>query len=209
MGKNRLIKIYNDVEERYEGEKFLEELNQVVASVSMVTTDIQLAVMKTRMLPIGRVFNKFPRMVRDLSRELGKNIELVISGEETELDKSIVEEIGDPLVHLIRNACDHGIESKEERIAAGKKEQGTVELKAYNEGNHIVVEITDDGKGMDPATLKAKAIEKGIIGEREADTMTNTPVRSGSKKGISASTMSILSTKRRRRSTFSPTFPSI
>ena len=171
--KNRLIKIYNDVEERYEGEKFLEELNQVVASVSMVTTDIQLAVMKTRMLPIGRVFNKFPRMVRDLSRELGKNIELVISGEETELDKSIVEEIGDPLVHLIRNACDHGIESKEERIAAGKKEQGTVELKAYNEGNHIVVEITDDGKGMDPATLKAKAIEKGIIGEREADTMTD------------------------------------
>ncbi|WP_104745338.1 hybrid sensor histidine kinase/response regulator [Helicobacter pullorum] len=173
LGKNRLIKIYNDVEERYEGEKFLEELNQVVASVSMVTTDIQLAVMKTRMLPIGRVFNKFPRMVRDLSRELGKNIELVISGEETELDKSIVEEIGDPLVHLIRNACDHGIESKEERIAAGKKEQGTVELKAYNEGNHIVVEITDDGKGMDPATLKAKAIEKGIIGEREADTMTD------------------------------------
>ena len=92
LGKNRLIKIYNDVEERYEGEKFLEELNQVVASVSMVTTDIQLAVMKTRMLPIGRVFNKFPRMVRDLSRELGKDIDLVITGEETELDKSIVEE---------------------------------------------------------------------------------------------------------------------
>ncbi|PZT47563.1 chemotaxis protein CheA [Helicobacter valdiviensis] len=173
LGKNRLIKIYNDVEERYEGEKFLEELNQVVASVSMVTTDIQLAVMKTRMLPIGRVFNKFPRMVRDLSRELGKNIDLVISGEETELDKSIVEEIGDPLVHLIRNACDHGIESKEERIAAGKKEQGTVELKAYNEGNHIVVEITDDGKGMNPEVLKAKAVEKGIISEREADTMTD------------------------------------
>ena len=173
LGKNRLIKIYNDVEERYEGEKFLEELNQVVASVSMVTTDIQLAVMKTRMLPIGRVFNKFPRMVRDLSRELGKNIELVISGEETELDKSIVEEIGDPLVHLIRNACDHGVESKEERIAAGKKEQGTVELKAYNEGNHIVVEITDDGKGMDPVILKAKAVEKGIISEREADSMTD------------------------------------
>lgn len=173
LGKNRLIKIYNDVEERYEGEKFLEELNQVVASVSMVTTDIQLAVMKTRMLPIGRVFNKFPRMVRDLSRELGKNIELIISGEETELDKSIVEEIGDPLVHLIRNACDHGIESKEERIAAGKKEQGTVELKAYNEGNHIVVEITDDGKGMDPVILKSKAVEKGIISEREADSMTD------------------------------------
>ncbi|MBX7489959.1 hybrid sensor histidine kinase/response regulator [Helicobacter turcicus] len=173
LGKNRLIKIYNDVEERYEGEKFLEELNQVVASVSMVTTDIQLAVMKTRMLPIGRVFNKFPRMVRDLSRELGKNIDLVITGEETELDKSIVEEIGDPLVHLIRNACDHGIESKEERIAAGKSEQGTVNLKAYNEGNHIVVEIKDDGHGMDPEVLKTKAVEKGIISEREADSMTD------------------------------------
>lgn len=173
LGKNRLIKIYNDVEERYEGEKFLEELNQVVASVSMVTTDIQLAVMKTRMLPVGRVFNKFPRMVRDLSRELGKNIELIISGEETELDKSIVEEIGDPLVHLIRNACDHGIESKEERLAAGKPEQGTVDLKAYNEGNHIVVEIKDDGKGMNPEILKAKGIEKGLISEKEADTMTD------------------------------------
>ncbi|TLD87525.1 chemotaxis protein CheW [Helicobacter sp. MIT 05-5294] len=173
LGKNRLIKIYNDVEERYEGEKFLEELNQVVASVSMVTTDIQLAVMKTRMLPIGRVFNKFPRMVRDLSRDLGKEIDLVISGEETELDKSIVEEIGDPLVHLIRNACDHGVESKEDRVAAGKPEKGTVELKAYNEGNHIVVEIKDDGKGMDPDVLRSKAVEKGIISEREADSMTD------------------------------------
>ncbi len=173
LGKNRLIKIYNDVEERYEGEKFLEELNQVVASVSMVTTDIQLAVMKTRMLPIGRVFNKFPRMVRDLSRELGKNIDLVITGEETELDKSIVEEIGDPLVHLIRNACDHGVEGKEDRLAAGKSEQGKVELKAYNEGNHIVVEIKDDGSGMDPNVLKSKAVEKGLISEREADTMSD------------------------------------
>lgn len=173
LGKNRLIKIYNDVEERYEGEKFLEELNQVVASVSMVTTDIQLAVMKTRMLPIGRVFNKFPRMVRDLSRELGKEIDLVITGEETELDKSIVEEIGDPLVHLIRNACDHGIESKEDRAAAGKPEKGTVELKAYNEGNHIVVEIKDDGHGMDPDILRSKGVEKGIISDREADTMTD------------------------------------
>ncbi len=173
LGKNRLIKIYNDVEERYEGEKFLEELNQVVASVSMVTTDIQLAVMKTRMLPIGRVFNKFPRMVRDLSRDLGKEIDLLISGEETELDKSIVEEIGDPLVHLIRNACDHGVESKEDRVAAGKPERGTVELKAYNEGNHIVVEIKDDGKGMDPNLLRSKGVEKGLISEREADSMSD------------------------------------
>lgn len=173
LGKNRLLKIYNDVEERYEGEKFLEELNQVVSAVSIVTTDLQIAVMKTRMLPIGKVFNKFPRMVRDLSRELKKNIELVITGEETELDKSIVEEIGDPLVHLIRNSCDHGVEDGETRKAAGKPETGTIELKAYNEGNHIVIEIKDDGKGLDPDKLKEKSMEKGIIGEREADTLTD------------------------------------
>ena len=113
LGKNRLIKIYGDVEERYDGEKFLEELNQVVSSISSVTTDLQLAVMKTRMQPVGKVFNKFPRMVRDLSRELKKSIDLVITGEETELDKSIVEEIGDPLIHIIRNSCDHGVESPE------------------------------------------------------------------------------------------------
>lgn len=173
LGKNRLINIYDEVEERYDGEQFLEELNQVVGSVSLVTTDLQLAVMKTRMLPVSKVFNKFPRMVRDLSREMGKSIELVITGEETELDKSIVEEIGDPLVHMIRNSCDHGVESKEDRVAAGKSETGKVELKAYNEGNHIVIEITDDGKGLDVNMLKQKALEKGIINEREADTMTD------------------------------------
>ena len=172
LGKNRLLKIYDDVEERYEGEKFLEELNQVVSSLSLVTTDIQLAVMKTRMLPIAKVFNKFPRMIRDLSRELGKQIDLEISGEETELDKSIVEEIGDPLVHIIRNSCDHGIEDPETRKAMGKPEKGLVQLKAYNEGNHIVVEIVDDGKGFDADMLKAKSIEKGIITEREADAMS-------------------------------------
>ncbi|BDB65405.1 chemotaxis protein A [Helicobacter cinaedi] len=173
LGKNRLIKIYGDVEERYDGEKFLEELNQVVASISSVTTDVQLAVMKTRMQPVGKVFNKFPRMVRDLSRELGKNIDLIITGEETELDKSIVEEIGDPLIHIIRNSCDHGIEKPEDRLALGKPETGTVTLKAYNEGNHIVIEIADDGKGLDAQMLKQKGIEKGVISEREADTMSD------------------------------------
>lgn len=173
LGKNRLIRIYGDVEERYDGEKFLEELNQVVSSISTVTTDLQLAVMKTRMQPVGKVFNKFPRMVRDLSRELGKSIDLVITGEETELDKSIVEEIGDPLIHIIRNSCDHGIETPEERKQAGKEETGKVELKAYNEGNHIVIEIADDGKGLDADMLKQKAIEKGVITEREADSMSD------------------------------------
>lgn len=172
LGKNRLIKINDDVEERYEGEAFLEELNQVVSIVSLVTTDLQIAVMKTRMLPIGKVFNKFPRMIRDLSRELNKKIELEITGEETELDKSIVEEIGDPLVHIIRNSCDHGIETPEIRLAAGKEEMGTIQLKAYHEGNHIVIQIIDDGKGLDAEMLKLKSIEKGIITEKEADTMS-------------------------------------
>jgi two-component system chemotaxis sensor kinase CheA len=172
LGKNRLIKINDDVEERYEGEAFLEELNQVVSIVSLVTTDLQIAVMKTRMLPIGKVFNKFPRMIRDLSRELNKKIELEITGEETELDKSIVEEIGDPLVHIIRNSCDHGIETPDVRLAAGKEEGGTIQLKAYHEGNHIVIQIIDDGKGLDAEMLKMKSIEKNIITEKEADTMS-------------------------------------
>ena len=173
LSKNRLIKIYNDVEERYEGEHFLDELNQVVSSISIVTTDLQIAVMKTRMLQIGKVFNKFPRVIRDLSRELGKKVNLIIKGEETELDKSIIEEIGDPLMHMIRNSVDHGIEPPEERIKLGKPEVGTVELKAYNEGNQIVIEIADDGKGMDPEVLKQKALEKGIISEKEADMMSD------------------------------------
>lgn len=173
LGKNRLISIYDEVEERYDGEQFLEELNQVVSAVSIVTTDLQLAVMKTRMLPVSKVFNKFPRMVRDLSRDMGKNIELIISGEETELDKTIIEEVGDPLVHIIRNSCDHGIESKDERIAAGKSEAGKIELKAYNEGNHIVIEIADDGRGLNAEVLKQKALEKDIITEREADMMND------------------------------------
>jgi len=173
LAKNRLIKINDDVEERYEGEEFLEELNQVVSIVSIVTTDLQIAVMKTRMLPIGKVFNKFPRMIRDLSRELNKKIELEIEGEDTELDKSIVEEIGDPLVHIIRNSCDHGIETPELRLAAGKPEVGTISLKAFNEGNQIVIQIDDDGKGLDPEMLKNKALEKGLITEKEADSMSD------------------------------------
>ncbi|MCF6340045.1 MAG: chemotaxis protein CheW [Sulfurimonas sp.] len=173
LAKNRLIKINDDVEERYEGEEFLEELNQVVSIVSLVTTDLQIAVMKTRMLPIGKVFNKFPRMIRDLTRELNKKIELEIFGEDTELDKSIVEEVGDPLVHIIRNSCDHGIEIPSVRAEQGKSETGTIKLKAYNEGNQIVIQIDDDGKGLDAEMLKEKCIQKEMITEKEADNMSD------------------------------------
>jgi two-component system chemotaxis sensor kinase CheA len=125
------------------------------------------------MLPVSKVFNKFPRLVRDLSRDLNKEIELILSGEETELDKSIIEVIGDPLVHMVRNSCDHGVETPDIRTAAGKEAGGKVHLKAYNEGNQIVIEIKDDGAGMDPDFLKMKALDKGVITDREAENMSD------------------------------------
>lgn len=173
LSKNRLLTIYDELQERYDGEQFLDKLNQVANSLSIITTDIQLAVMKTRMQPVAKVFSKFPRVVRDLSRELGKQIELELSGEETELDKSIIEEIGDPIMHMIRNSCDHGVEDPATRLSLGKPERGVVQLKAYNEGNHIIIEIADDGKGLDADMLRQKCIEKNLITEKEADQMSD------------------------------------
>lgn len=173
LSKNRLLTIYDELQERYDGEQFLDKLNQVANSLSIITTDIQLAVMKTRMQPVSKVFSKFPRVVRDLSRELGKQIELELSGEETELDKSIIEEIGDPIMHMIRNSCDHGVEDPATRVSLGKPERGVVQLKAYNEGNHIIIEIADDGKGLDADMLRQKCIEKNLITEKEADQMSD------------------------------------
>jgi two-component system chemotaxis sensor kinase CheA len=173
LSRNRIGQISGELEKKFEGEFLIEQLIETTSQIGLITTELQLAVMKTRMVPIGKVFNKFPRMVRDISREKGKEIELVISGEETELDKSVVEEIGDPLIHMIRNAVDHGVESPEERRKAGKPVRGTVHLSAYHEGNHIVVEIRDDGKGMDPLKLKKKAVEKGVISPEEAKNLDN------------------------------------
>ena len=121
--------------------------------------------MKIRMLPISFAFNRFPRMIRDLSVKIGKKVDLQINGENTELDKTVMEKIGDPLVHLVRNAIDHGIEPLEERIAAGKPETGTIKLDAYHKGGNIVIEIEDDGKGIDPEVIAKKAIEKGVISD--------------------------------------------
>lgn len=173
LSRNRIGQISGELEKKFEGEFLIEQLMETTSQIGLITTELQLAVMKTRMVPIGKVFNKFPRMVRDLSREKNKEIELVITGEETELDKSVVEEIGDPLIHMIRNAVDHGVESPEERRKAGKPVKGTVHLSAYHEGNHIVVEIRDDGKGMDAAKLKKKAVEKGVITPEEAKNLDN------------------------------------
>lgn len=172
LSRNRIAQISSEFERKFEGDYLVEQLIETTSQIGLITTELQLAVMKTRMVPIGKVFNKFPRMIRDLARDLKKDIDLIITGEDTELDKSVVEEIGDPLVHMIRNAVDHGIETPDIRAKKGKPPKGKVHLAAYHEGNHIVIEITDDGQGMDPEKLKKKAIEKKVITAEEAKGMS-------------------------------------
>lgn len=140
-----------------------EQVSKAVSNLDVVTADLQAAVMKTRMQPIKKVFGRFPRVVRDLARSLKKEIELELQGEETDLDKNLVEALADPLVHLVRNAVDHGIETPEERIKSGKPRVGRVVLAATQEGDHILLTISDDGKGMDPDVLREKAVEKGLM----------------------------------------------
>jgi len=139
-----------------------QELHETLEQVGRITTDLQDLVMKVRMLPIEKVFNRFPRMVRDLAQELGKEIEFVMKGEDTELDRTVIDEIGEPLVHLLRNAIDHGIETPEERIKQGKSSKGTVKLVAYQEGNKAVIKVEDDGRGLDVNKIKKKANQLGI-----------------------------------------------
>ncbi|MBK1653783.1 chemotaxis protein CheA [Allochromatium vinosum] len=149
-----------------------EEIGKAIASLALVTSDLQAAVMKTRMQPVKKVFSRFPRVVRDLARNLGKEIELETFGEETDLDKNLVEALADPLVHLIRNAVDHGIEMPDEREAKGKPRRGTVVLGAAQEGDHISLLIQDDGRGMDPEKLRAKSVEKGLLDPSQAERLS-------------------------------------
>jgi len=146
-------------------------LNETVVQINKITSDLQNVVMSTRMVPIEQVFNRFPRMVRDLSKELGKQINLVMEGKDTELDRKVIDEIGDPLVHLVRNSIDHGIEPAEERQHLGKPIQGTLELAAKQEGNSIVIIVKDDGRGIDVEKIKAKALEKGMFTDQELELM--------------------------------------
>ncbi|MDD3731584.1 MAG: chemotaxis protein CheA [candidate division Zixibacteria bacterium] len=176
LGRNTLVQIVNQLNKEQENLNHLEQINQVTASVNFITTELQLAVMKMRMQPIGKVFKKFPRMVRDLARDAGKQIELKTCGEETELDKSVIEEIGDPLVHVIRNSCDHGIETPEERKAAGKPEKGNIVLTAGQQGSNIIIKIEDDGRGLEVEAIRRKAVEKGLAGQAEVDAMTDREV---------------------------------
>ncbi|MDF2802683.1 MAG: chemotaxis protein CheA, partial [Anaerocolumna sp.] len=146
--------------------------NDSVEYLERVTTSLHDAVMKVRMVPVELVFNRFPRLIRDISRKLGKDIDLVMSGEETELDRTVIDEIGDPLIHLLRNAADHGLETTEERITLGKPKKGTIKLQAYQDGNSVVIEVQDDGRGINVNKIKSKAIQKGTLTKEEAAAMT-------------------------------------
>lgn len=163
--RNRLVRIG--------GKSSDESLSKAVANLDVVTADLQSSVMKTRMQPIKKVFGRFPRVVRDLARNLGKEIKLELVGEDTDLDKNLVEALADPLVHLVRNAVDHGIESPDKREASGKSRVGTVTLSAEQEGDHILLSITDDGGGMDPDALRKKAVEKGLYDDDSAARLTD------------------------------------
>lgn len=149
------------------------ELHQASAYLDQVSKEIQAAVLGIRMVPIRTIFSKFPRMLRDLAKASGKRIELKVFGEDTEIDKSLIEELSDPLIHLIRNSADHGVELPEQRAAQGKAETGTVVLRARHEGDSVIVEIEDDGNGIDPRVIKAKALEKGLLTAERADALTD------------------------------------
>jgi len=183
LGRNRLLQLITEARTEHNAradsddtlrlDTLLSELEEASDKVDYTTTELQSAIMQTRMVEVGQVFGKFPRVVRDLAREFDKKIDLTVEGEDTELDKSLVEEIGDPLLHLVRNAADHGIEPPEERAEKGKDPRGEIHLSASHAGNHIIIEIADDGAGLDPDALKRKAIEKGVLAEDEAEDMSD------------------------------------
>ncbi|MFS0613166.1 chemotaxis protein CheW [Lederbergia ruris] len=165
IDKGRLEQISQDINHP--------DLHETVERMSRISSDLQNIILNMRMVPVETVFNRFPRMVRQLAKDLNKQLELHISGAETELDRTVIDEIGDPIVHLLRNASDHGIESPEVRRANGKSETGTINLKAYHSGNHVFIEIDDDGAGINRHKVIDKAVSKGIVSQNEADLMTD------------------------------------
>jgi len=171
LTKNRLTSLRADILAGRSDSETLQALDQAVSQLDLLVSDLQNSVMKTRMQPIGRLFQKYPRIARDLARQLGKDVELALLGEETEVDKTMIEDLADPLIHLIRNAVDHGVESPDDRVLAGKPAKSVVRLEARQEGDHIVLIVADDGRGMSPERIRAKAIEKNIISEEEANTL--------------------------------------
>ncbi|MFT3733674.1 MAG: chemotaxis protein CheA [Rhodocyclaceae bacterium] len=171
LTKNRLNALRSDILNGKSDTDTLHALDVAVSQLDLLVSDLQNAVMKTRMQPIGRLFQKYPRIARDLARSLGKDVEMVLSGEETEIDKTMIEDLSDPIIHLIRNAVDHGVESTQDRASAGKPEKSIVRLEARQEGDHILILVADDGRGMNAEKLRAKAVEKGLITDEEANTM--------------------------------------
>lgn len=174
IAKNGLVSLNagsNNSDERGNG-----NFNEQIEYLERVTTNLHESVMKVRMMPIESVVNKFPRMIRDLTKKLNKKMELYMTGEDTELDRTVIDEIGDPLMHLLRNSADHGLEGNEERVKAGKPEVGSIFLDAYQDGNNVVIEVRDDGRGIDLEKVKNKALEKGTITEEQAETMTENDI---------------------------------
>jgi len=171
--RNHLFQVRNKLEAQARNDPLVENLAETVAHISRITDQLQEEVMRIRMLPIGNLLHKFPRMVRDMSQKAGKLVDVVIHGEDTELDRSMIEEINDPLIHLVRNAIDHGIEPPEERRAAGKPERGTVTLNAWHEQGRIILTVSDDGRGIDPAVLRKKVVQKGLMSAEEAAALSD------------------------------------
>lgn len=171
LTKNRLTTLRTDIMAGKMDSNTLKAMDEAISQLDLLVGDLQNAVMKTRMQPIGRLFQKYPRLARDLARQLGKDVELVISGEETELDKTMLEDLNDPLVHLVRNAVDHGIETMEDRKTSGKSAKAIVQLSATQVGDHILIAISDDGRGMRPDVIRKKAVEKGLIDVETANSL--------------------------------------
>lgn len=169
--RNRIYQIRREFEARYKGDPRVEVLSETVTHIGRITDNLQAEVMGIRMLPVSNVFNKFPRLVRDLSKKAGKEIDLVMRGEDTELDRSVIEEISDPLIHLLRNSVDHGIETPQERREAGKPERGIILLTARHEQGRIIITVEDNGRGIDVERVKAKAVERNILSKAEADAL--------------------------------------
>lgn len=172
IAKNSLVSISTTESGDFQNQTFHEQIEYL----ERITTNLHESVMKVRMVPIESVVNRFPRMIRDLSRKLGKKMELYMTGEDTELDRTVVDQIGDPLQHLLRNSADHGLEDNETRLAAGKPEEGSIFLNAFQEGNNVIIEVGDDGAGIDVAAVREKAIERGVITEEQAESMTQSEI---------------------------------
>lgn len=173
VAKNAMPYLAQRAEREFAVPELAKLLKEQFNVVDRLTQELQSTIMKVQMLPVSQIFQRFPRLVRDISRKLGKKINLVVEGEETQADKTVIEVMSDPMIHMVRNSLDHGIESPEERLAAGKSETGTIKLKAFQEGDSVIIEIQDDGRGVNPARVKQKALEKGLITEEQAESITD------------------------------------